>query len=124
LLLIWASDIGAYQLGKTFGRRKLWPDISPNKTIEGLLGGLWASTMVGICFSLWGGLGFSLGKIVLISVVVVIVGTFGDLVQSAFKRHYGVKDSGSILPGHGGVLDRFDSLMYTLPVLMIFGDIG
>lgn len=121
MFLIWASDIGAYQVGSKIGKHKLWPTISPNKTIEGFIGGMIFSILVSLCFYFLNYLDYSLTKIILFGVVIASVGTFGDLVQSAYKRHYGVKDSGNLLPGHGGILDRFDSLMYTLPILFILG---
>lgn len=135
MFLIWASDIGAYQFGRKLGKHKLWPTISPNKTIEGFFGGMLSAVVVSLCFYFLKGLDlsfiksvhnldYSFSKFILFGVVIASVGTFGDLVQSAYKRHYGVKDSGNLLPGHGGILDRFDSLMYTLPILFILGLIG
>jgi phosphatidate cytidylyltransferase len=132
MFLIWASDIGAYQFGSKFGKHKLWPTISPNKTIEGFIGGMISAVIVSLCFYFLRkvdvtfinsvrDMDYTFTKFVLFGVVIATVGTFGDLVQSAYKRHYGVKDSGNLLPGHGGILDRFDSLMYTLPILFILG---
>ncbi|MDF2535698.1 MAG: phosphatidate cytidylyltransferase [Bacillales bacterium] len=124
MFLIWASDIGAYQFGRKLGKHKLWPTISPNKTIEGFFGGMLSATIVSLCFYFLSDLDYTFIQFVLFGIVIASVGTFGDLVQSAYKRHYGVKDSGNLLPGHGGILDRFDSLMYTVPILFIFGFIG
>jgi phosphatidate cytidylyltransferase len=119
LWVTWATDSGAYFIGKQFGRRKLWPAISPNKTVEGSLGGV----LCGVLFSfLVQRIIPSLGdpwEVIGIGLVVSIVGQLGDLVESAIKRSSGVKDSGKILPGHGGVLDRFDSLLFTFLVLHV-----
>ncbi len=120
LFMIWGSDTGAYQFGVKFGKHKLWPTISPKKSIEGFFGGMLLSVVVALCFYFFSDISFSLIKFILLGVMIAVVGTFGDLVQSAFKRHYRVKDSGNILPGHGGILDRFDSILYTLPILLIF----
>ncbi|HJV46710.1 MAG TPA: phosphatidate cytidylyltransferase [Bacillota bacterium] len=113
---IWATDSAAYFVGRAIGKHKLWPTISPKKTIEGSLGGILVAILVILCFSLFGNqISFSLACILGLSVS--ISGQVGDLVESAVKRTLGVKDSGQILPGHGGVLDRFDSLLFVYPVL-------
>ncbi|WP_026906152.1 phosphatidate cytidylyltransferase [Paucisalibacillus globulus] len=117
LVLIWSTDTGAYFTGRTVGKNKLWPEISPNKTIEGAIGGIVVATIVGIVFHLIYQFPFSLTTIIIVSILVSIFGQIGDLVESAFKRHYNVKDSGKILPGHGGILDRFDSAIFVFPVL-------
>jgi phosphatidate cytidylyltransferase len=117
LLVIWATDSGAYFIGKAIGKNKLWPEISPNKTIEGSLGGILCGVAVAIVYHMFIPLHESLFVVIVVTVFVSIFGQIGDLVESAFKRHYGVKDSGTILPGHGGILDRFDSLLFVLPVL-------
>ncbi|WP_096269857.1 phosphatidate cytidylyltransferase [Paucisalibacillus globulus] len=117
LLLIWSTDTGAYFTGRSFGKNKLWPEISPNKTIEGALGGIVVATIVGVVFHLIYQFPYSMVTIVIVSILVSIFGQIGDLVESAFKRHYNVKDSGNILPGHGGILDRFDSAIFVFPVL-------
>ncbi|MBO0959116.1 phosphatidate cytidylyltransferase [Neobacillus sp. MM2021_6] len=117
LFMIWATDSGAYFIGKALGRRKLWPEISPNKTIEGSLGGVVCAVIVAILFVL---LTDIKGSIIAITIVLSVFGQIGDLVQSAFKRHFNVKDSGKILPGHGGILDRFDSLIFVWPILHLF----
>lgn len=120
LCTIWATDSGAYFVGRSFGKRKLWPDISPNKTIEGFFGGLLFGIIVGVLFYIFTEIDTSFVKLLWMSVVVSIFGQLGDLVQSAYKRHYGVKDSGKLLPGHGGILDRMDSLIFILPILHLF----
>lgn len=114
--VIWAGDTGAYFIGRKLGKRKLWPAISPNKTVEGSLGGLVLSMIVGFSIAStipsldWQA---ALG----ITLVVAVAGQLGDLVESAIKRTTGVKDSGGLLPGHGGVLDRFDSLLFALFII-------
>lgn len=117
LFVIWATDTGAYFFGRALGKRKLWPTISPNKTIEGAIGGILIACVVGIIFQLIHPFDFSMITIIGVTVFISIVGQIGDLVESAFKRHYGVKDSGKILPGHGGILDRLDSLIFVLPLM-------
>ncbi|MBR2214616.1 MAG: phosphatidate cytidylyltransferase [Selenomonadaceae bacterium] len=109
----WASDSFAYFVGSAIGRHKLCPGISPNKTIEGFLGSL-----VGTALTLAGlGIFFSLPPLwmALLGVGIAAVATLGDLVESVLKRHVGIKDSGRLIPGHGGVLDRFDSVLFTAP---------
>ncbi|WP_160719979.1 phosphatidate cytidylyltransferase [Bacillus sp. USDA818B3_A] len=121
LFIIWATDSGAYFVGKAMGKKKLWPEISPNKTVEGSLGGVVCAVIVGVLFSLFSTT-IPVGLVTLMGITVVlsVFGQIGDLVQSAFKRHFNVKDSGNILPGHGGILDRFDSLLFVLPLLNLF----
>ena len=117
LFTIWATDSGAYFVGRSLGKRKLWPEISPNKTVEGFFGGIISALVIGVLFYAFTSLDYSLMQLLLISLVIAVFGQLGDLVQSAYKRHYGVKDAGNILPGHGGVLDRLDSLIFILPIL-------
>jgi phosphatidate cytidylyltransferase len=120
LFMIWATDSGAYFVGKATGKTKLWPEISPNKTVEGSVGGVVCALIVAVLFSLLTAINANLVALLAITAVLSIFGQIGDLVQSAFKRHFGVKDSGNILPGHGGILDRFDSLLFVLPLLHFF----
>ncbi|MDQ0416873.1 phosphatidate cytidylyltransferase [Croceifilum oryzae] len=118
LFTTWASDSGAYFVGKRFGKRKLWPAISPNKTIEGSLGGVLVGTLLTLVIGLCCNLG-QVPTLIGLGIIISFVGQFGDLVESAIKRTMGVKDSGSILPGHGGVFDRFDSLIFTFIILRL-----
>ncbi|RUO36318.1 phosphatidate cytidylyltransferase [Aliidiomarina sanyensis] len=118
--LVWAADIGAYFAGRKFGKRKLMPQVSPAKTLEGMLGGLALSVLIMAIVALL--LPVSYGQLpgyFFVGVVTVLVSVFGDLNESMFKRCAGVKDSGSILPGHGGILDRIDSLTSALPIFLI-----
>lgn len=124
VLLTWATDIGAYIFGRTFGRRKLIPSISPGKTIEGAIGGL--GTAVVICLVYvrfivmpYAQLGLTVQGAVLFAIVVSIAAQTGDLAESLLKREARVKDSSNIIPGHGGVLDRFDSLLFVLPIAFL-----
>lgn len=118
LFLIWATDSGAYFIGRAFGKHKLWPVISPNKTIEGAVGGVILAVITAIIFTIFNPLTITGFTLIVIAVVISITGQLGDLVQSGFKRYYNVKDSGNILPGHGGVLDRLDSMIFVMPLLM------
>ncbi|MFD1037952.1 phosphatidate cytidylyltransferase [Virgibacillus byunsanensis] len=121
LLIIWSTDTGAYFVGRAFGKRKLWPKISPKKTVEGALGGVLLACIVGVIYQLIDPFPFSMIILIGATILASVFGQIGDLVESAFKRHYGVKDSGNILPGHGGMLDRFDSLLFVLPLLHFIG---
>jgi phosphatidate cytidylyltransferase len=119
MVLLWTNDSGAYLLGKAFGRHKLLPSVSPGKTVEGFIGGLLVA--VGAAFVLawaWPELSWPLWAGC--AVVVGISATLGDLLESALKRAAGVKDAGNLLPGHGGVLDRFDGFILALPSMLVF----
>lgn len=122
LFTIWATDIGAYQIGRKFGKHKLAPQISPNKTWEGSIGGTICAVIIGSVFVAFAHEVqlYSMPTMVVFTLIFSICGQLGDLVESAYKRYYGVKDSGKILPGHGGILDRFDSLLFVLPILHLF----
>jgi phosphatidate cytidylyltransferase len=113
-ILIWANDSFAYIIGKNFGKRKLLERISPKKTVNGFIGGLGGALLAGFLIFRYTE-SLSLGMWLCLSVMVSVLGTFGDLIESKFKRQAGVKDSGRLMPGHGGVYDRLDSILFTSP---------
>ena len=113
-LIIWMNDSFAYLIGKQFGKNKLYPSVSPKKTVEGAIGGLVFGLLAAVLIAKIDPL-LSLYQWLLLATVVVITGNLGDLLESKFKRVAGVKDSGAILPGHGGMLDRLDSLIFAAP---------
>lgn len=118
-ILIWANDTGAYLTGMTLGRHKLMMRISPKKTWEGFIGGILIASLVAWFISDWLSV---MDKIhwIIISLIISVAGTYGDLIESMLKRSSGVKDSGTILPGHGGFLDRFDSTIISFPLVYLF----
>lgn len=118
-VLIWANDTGAYIFGISFGRHKMFPRVSPKKSWEGLIGGFFTTALVAWVLSLafyqthvthWLAIGF----------ISAVMGVFGDLVESMFKRSIGIKDSGKFLPGHGGLLDRFDAVLLAAPIVYVY----
>jgi len=120
LFLVWAADVGAYFAGKRFGKRKLSPKVSPNKSWEGVYGALAADLLLGLIGAWYFGYeGVNFLLFVMLSVFIVPVSVVGDLTESMFKRHSRIKDSGTIFPGHGGVLDRVDALTSALPVFAL-----
>jgi phosphatidate cytidylyltransferase len=119
LLLLWANDTGAYLTGISLGRHRLMERISPKKSWEGFFGGLVITILVAWLLSRWLGVVDTAGWII-ISVIISIAGTYGDLIESMLKRSTGVKDSGTIMPGHGGFLDRFDSTIISFPLVYLF----
>jgi phosphatidate cytidylyltransferase len=119
-LLVWAADSGAYFSGKAFGKHKMAPNVSPNKTIEGLVGGIMVALLVGWCAASLFDIHFSsTASMIAITLMTVIISVLGDLVESMFKRVSGIKDSSNIIPGHGGILDRIDSLTAAFPVFTL-----
>ena len=118
-VLVWANDTGAYLLGSTIGKHKLFEKISPKKTIEGSLGGLVLSLVVAY-FIAQNVLIVKVLDWMVIAILVVLFGTVGDLFESLIKRKAEVKDSGKILPGHGGMLDRFDGILFAAPVVLVY----
>jgi len=118
-LVIWANDIFAYLGGRAFGRTLLFSRISPKKTVEGAAAGFVGSLLVAWGFSRWFWKGSDLKRVLVMAGLIAIVGQVGDLVESALKRGADLKDSGSILPGHGGLLDRIDSLLFGAPTLWL-----
>jgi len=119
LFVIWGTDSGAYFVGRSFGKRKLWPEISPNKTIGGSVGGIAVALVIAMLFAAFTNIGIPFGKLLVVTVIFSVFGQIGDLAESALKRHYGVKDSGNIMPGHGGILDRCDSWLFVLPLVYL-----
>ena len=116
LLIIWGADVGAFFAGHRFGQHKLAPEVSPGKTWEGALGGVALAVLVaGIGAKL---LGFAVGSFVVLALITILASIVGDLTESLLKRQAGAKDSGELLPGHGGVLDRLDSLFSAAPVFL------
>jgi phosphatidate cytidylyltransferase len=115
VLLIWLNDVGAYLIGSQWGKHKIAPAISPGKSIEGTIGGGLMALITGFVLSkIWPEIPF--GYILMLSIAVPFFALAGDLWESALKRNAGVKDSGRLLPGHGGILDRYDSLLFVMPL--------
>jgi phosphatidate cytidylyltransferase len=120
LILIWTNDTFAYIVGKSFGKHKLFPKVSPKKTIEGFIGGMFFAIISSYLLANF----FLEAKIIyiwlIIAIIVSVFSTLGDLIESKFKRLAGIKDSGNIMPGHGGILDRLDSIIYVVPFINLF----
>lgn len=122
-IILWSCDVGAYVFGITLGQKnghKLFPSISPKKSWEGFFGGLISALVSGIILYYVNLLPLPLIHVITISALIFVFGVFGDLVESLFKRNFGVKDSGNIMPGHGGLLDRFDSALLAFPVAIAY----
>ncbi len=117
--LLWLGDTAAMFIGKAFGKHKLAPSVSPNKTVEGFIGGIGGAIIVAVILGYWRLDAISMWRLVLIAAVCSIFGQLGDLVESMWKRSLGIKDSSSLIPGHGGILDRFDSLLFAAPVMYL-----
>lgn len=124
-ILLWANDTGAYCAGSLFGKHKLFPRISPGKSWEGSIGGGILSMIVAGIIGYYANQGniphtLSIAQWIGLGLVIVVFGTWGDLVESLFKRTIGIKDSGNIIPGHGGMLDRFDSSLLAIPAAVVY----
>ncbi|MFZ1693927.1 MAG: phosphatidate cytidylyltransferase [Flavobacteriales bacterium] len=119
MLLLWANDTGAYLVGRAIGRTKLMPKVSPGKTVEGLLGGLILTLVGAWVVARWVDAELDAGTWLIAAPFITLSATIGDLLESAMKRAAGVKDSGTLMPGHGGVLDRFDGYLLAAPVMVV-----
>ena len=122
-IILWASDVGAYIFGMLFGQKygkKLFPSISPKKSWEGYIGSLFVSAVVGFYLSKFDLLPFRFAPSIILAVIINVFATLGDLVESQLKRQFDVKDSGKIMPGHGGLLDRFDGALIAFPVAIAY----
>jgi phosphatidate cytidylyltransferase len=121
--IIWGTDVGAYLFGITLGQKygkKLFPSISPKKSWIGFWGGVFTAVVVAIFLQKFGILNFSMLHSMILAVLINVASVYGDLIESQWKRHYNVKDSGNLIPGHGGLLDRFDSALVAIPVGVIY----
>ena len=123
LIIIAGSDTGAFYVGSYFGKTPLAARVSPNKTLEGALGGIFTAVVLGVIFDLIFIDGISIGLVIPFAMIAAVLGQIGDLFESVLKRAGTIKDSGSILPGHGGLLDRIDGLLFAAPVVYIFKEI-
>jgi len=119
IIFIWVNDSFAFFVGKNLGKRKLFESVSPKKTIEGFLGGVFFTLITAFLVSYFCDF-LSLTNLLVISLIASILGTIGDLVESKFKRQANTKDSGTIMPGHGGILDRLDSLLFVAPFVYLY----
>ena len=119
-ILIWVNDSFAYMVGKKFGKQKLFYSISPHKTVEGFLGGLLFCCISASIVSRYVDDSISTSNWLTMAIIVSVFGTLGDLIESKFKRESNVKDSGKIMPGHGGILDRLDSIIFASPYIYLF----
>ena len=124
ILLTWSTDVGAYAFGRTFGKKKLIPSVSPGKTVEGAVGGLGLAIVICLLYVRfilmpYAQLGLTIQGAVLFAIVVSVAAQTGDLAESLLKREAGVKDSSRIIPGHGGILDRFDSILFVMPIAFL-----
>ena len=123
MVMLWCTDVGAYLLGSTLGQmfgHRLFPSISPKKSWEGFFGGLVCSVAGAVVLRVTGLIELSLADAIAVGVIICIFGVLGDLVESQLKRNFGVKDSGRIMPGHGGMLDRFDGALLAFPVAIVY----
>lgn len=120
MIVVWSMDTGAYFAGKTIGGPRMAPRISPNKTWAGLVGGTVAAVILGLVSARYLGFGYKSAIIVPVTALLAIWSQIGDLAESALKRHFNVKDSGAIIPGHGGIMDRVDGVIFAAPAVVIF----
>jgi phosphatidate cytidylyltransferase len=120
LIVVWVGDAGAYYFGKSFGKHKMSPRISPKKTIEGGVGGVLTAILAAVAIHFTFFPQFPVVHAAIAGIVLSITGVIGDLAESMWKRSADVKDSGTLIPGHGGFLDRFDSVFYTTPILYVY----
>lgn len=118
--VLWVGDTAAMGVGKAIGRHKLAPGVSPNKTVEGFVGGIMGSVVIGLVMYFWKFQALGIGHTLAIAAGASVFGQLGDLAESMWKRSVGVKDSSAIIPGHGGVLDRFDSLLFAAPFALAY----
>lgn len=121
--IVWGSDVGAYLFGITLGQKygkKLFPSISPKKSWIGFWGGLFMAMVVGYLLYRFGILQLPVTHCIILSALINVAGVYGDLIESQWKRHYEVKDSGNLIPGHGGLLDRFDSALIAIPIGVLY----
>jgi len=118
-LLLWSNDTFAYLTGVSIGKRRLFERISPKKSWEGFFGGLIMTVVISVILSKYFNF-YSIQDAIIIATIISIFGTFGDLMESMYKRSIGIKDSGHILPGHGGILDRFDAVFLSLPIVFVY----
>lgn len=118
-ILVWVNDTAAFLVGKNFGKQKLFPSISPKKTVEGFLGGLLFACIASYFIATFTKT-LNFNQWLILSIIISVFGTIGDLIESKFKRQAGVKDSGVIMPGHGGLLDRLDSIIFAAPFIYLF----
>ena len=116
MILVWGADSGAYMFGKMFGKHKLAPKVSPGKTWQGFFGGLLTAAVISWAYGWWAHLNVTPMVLLVCSIVAALASVLGDLTESMFKREAGIKDSGNLIPGHGGILDRIDSLTAAVPV--------
>ena len=121
MLLTWATDVGAFTIGKNFGKRKLMPAVSPRKTVAGAVGGVGTAVLICLLYVRFvlmpvSQLGMTIEGAILFGIIVSVAVQTGDLAESLLKREAGVKDSSKVLPGHGGILDRFDGMLFALPI--------
>ncbi|EQA3419797.1 phosphatidate cytidylyltransferase [Cronobacter dublinensis] len=116
MFLVWGADSGAYMFGKMFGKHKLAPKVSPGKTWQGFIGGLFTAAVISWIYGAWADLNVAPVTLLACSIVAALASVLGDLTESMFKREAGIKDSGHLIPGHGGILDRIDSLTAAVPV--------